>query len=515
VLRRAIAAIGFAARGVDWGDEMIQIGLRPGSSTGGRILLALLAAGLVLVSAGSASAASLGWSPELPPESTGGSAIRADALACPSTVQCTAVDTQGQEDTFDPQQPAPAEAATVDWGSALSGIACPSISQCTAVDNHGYEFTFDPREQAAVTSWRASSVSLSDVACVSDSDCVAVGNPQQTAVAFDPQGSVGSIDLATEETDGLGAVSCPTSSQCTATAFGNELTFDPLQTGDEDRGSELVPLDSGGWIGGVACPSSSQCTAVEDEGSAITFDPSSPLTREITPIGIWSWGVSCPSSDQCTAVGEVDAVTFDPLDPGSALVASDSGGGFTSAIACPSLTQCTIVAGDEETTFDPQVAPAEGPAPLGSGISGEPDGSVQVDAAAAVRAQNGASKAPSATSFIRSSSGSVLKVSRGRTAISLQCVGQSACQIEVDLLGGQLGRAADASGDVRSLAQARRTIPAHQSRRISIALTRSALRLLRAHRGRLVTRLVIDGTGGAAPIHLSRAVSLALGSDFR
>ena len=72
------------------------------------------------VPAGIASAASLGWAPEVPPESTGGSAIRADAVACPSLVQCTAVDTQGHENTFNPQQPTTPEPTTIDWGSDLS-----------------------------------------------------------------------------------------------------------------------------------------------------------------------------------------------------------------------------------------------------------------------------------------------------------------------------------------------------------------------------------------------------------
>lgn len=494
------------------GDEMIQLGRRPSLSAGGRLLLSLLAAGLVLLPTGIASAASLGWASEVSPESTGGSAIRADALACPSTTQCTAVDTQGQEDTFDPRQPALSEPTTIDWGRALSGIACPSISQCTAVDNDGNEFTFDPQEPAALTSWRASSVSLFDLACVSVSDCVAVGNPQGTAVAFDPLGPAESIHVPIEETDGLNTVACPTSSQCTATTLGNEITFDPLENGASGRGSELVPLDSGGWIGGVACPSSSQCTAVEQEGAAITFDPSSPGAREIVPIGLQPWGVACPSDEQCTAVGEAAAVTFDPRDPSSARVSSDPGGGFSSAIACPSLTQCTIVAGDQETTFDPQREPADDPGPAGSGASREPGGSAQANGTAGGGARHGFSKAHPARSIIRSSSSSLLKVSRGRTAISLQCVGQSVCHIEVALVSAQRGRAADVSGDAGSLACAHRTIQADQSRRISIALTRSGLNLLRAHRGRVGARLVIAGTGGIAPIHLSRAVSLAVGS---
>jgi hypothetical protein len=103
-----------------------------------------------------------------------------------------------------------------------------------------------------------------------------------------------------------------------------------------------------------------------------------------------------------------------------------------------------------------------------------------------------------------------LRVSRGRTALSLQCVGQWACRIEVTLASSRAGGVAEDSGAAGSLARARRTIPADQSRRISIALTRSGLSLLRAQHGRIGARLVIDGMAGVAPVHLSRTVSLAV-----
>ena len=67
-------------------------------------------------------------------------------MACPSTSQCTAVDSLGQQVTFDPAAPGTPTPTTIDSGGydALNGVACPSTSQCTAVDSDGKQVTFDP-----------------------------------------------------------------------------------------------------------------------------------------------------------------------------------------------------------------------------------------------------------------------------------------------------------------------------------------------------------------------------------
>jgi len=427
--------------------------------------------------------------------------VRADAIACPDSTQCTAVDSQGQEVTFDPQQAEPAAARAIDWGNSLEDIACPSSAQCTAVDNHGGQFTFDPAEPGAVTTWRASAVSLFGLACVSITECVGVGNPQNTAVTFDPVGAPSSSTLPIEEIDGLGAVSCPAASQCTATTLGDEITFDPAMP----NGAALVPIGAEGWIQAIACPTVTQCTAVEFDGQQITFDPSEATDAKVQPIGISTpWGVACPSTEQCTAVGESETSTFDPLDPERPPLLGGAGGGFASAIACPEVTQCTVVANDEETTFDPQTALEPGhaqipPAPHPPEIAPMPSPTVTAPAP----------KPGQASSRIVVLSGAALTVSRDRANVAVRCLGEASCSIELALGdSARAGAAARASGRSELIGSARRTIAAHGQATVAIVLTRAGVRLLQAHGGHMTAQLAVNGRGGSALIHASRSLRL-------
>jgi len=462
-----------------------------------------LAVAFGLGHAGFAQGASLGWSPEVPPGSTGGSAVRADAVACPAATQCTAVDSQGQEATFNPRLQGSVEPNKIDWGNKLAGIACPSISQCTAVDNRGGQFTFDPAAPGTVNAWQASSVSLFAVACASEIECVGVGNPQSTAVTFDPVGLPSAITLPIEEVDGLGAVSCPSARQCTATTLESEVTFDPAAP----SAAAPVPIGSEGWIPAIACPTLTQCTAVESGGQQITFDPSSPTGAEASPIGISApWGVACPSTEQCTAVGEFQTSTFDPLEPGGLPLVGGAGGGFASAIACPELTQCTIVAGDQETTFDPQALPTPSPTEIGqtSGPTELPSASSPTE----TPPKPGSSAARSRISLLP---GSTVSVTRGRAVVAVDCLGDASCSIELALGSGHPpASAARAFGPPVAIGWARRTIAAGTHARVGIALTRAGGRLLHAHRGRMAAQLVVNGRGGSALIHATTSVRLRL-----
>ena len=66
-----------------------------------------------------------------------------NGVACPSTTQCTAVDANGQQVTFNPNSPGTPTPTTIDV-SDLIGVACPSAVQCTAVDGFGKAVTFNP-----------------------------------------------------------------------------------------------------------------------------------------------------------------------------------------------------------------------------------------------------------------------------------------------------------------------------------------------------------------------------------
>jgi hypothetical protein len=82
-----------------------------------------------------------------------------DAVACPTKTQCTAVGLtptgrafHGAEATFNPRSGATVKPNLVDVTTSGSGggqaipkaVACPSRMQCTLVDPDGGEVTFDP-----------------------------------------------------------------------------------------------------------------------------------------------------------------------------------------------------------------------------------------------------------------------------------------------------------------------------------------------------------------------------------
>jgi hypothetical protein len=319
------------------------------------VVVAVLACCPSLADAAPASETSLGWGP-IQPGTTGGSETLARAVACPSTSQCTAVDTQGQQVTFDPTEPGHPIATTIDLDDALAGVACPTSSQCTAVDNEGKLVTFDPVEPASATITDPSLDSIEAVACPSSSECIGVGNPSSNVVIFDPLAPSDLSIAPLDPENGLGAVACPSPTQCTAVdLLGQQVTFDPLAPGDPAPSA----IDAPNWLDGLACPSTSQCTAVDDKGLQVTFNPTAP--GDPTPIAIaageWLEDVACPSLTQCTALGERDEVTFDPTEAGGEKVAPIAINSFAGALVCPSASQCTAVGGSEEITFDPLELP--------------------------------------------------------------------------------------------------------------------------------------------------------------
>jgi hypothetical protein len=335
------------------------------------LLLALVAVS-VFAGAATANAVPLGWFGPILPESTGGSGEHALAVACPSTIQCTAVENQGQQVTFDPVAPGDAglTPTTIDPGNALLGLACPSASQCTAVENEGHQITFDPAAPTDPTRTQASVDTIGAVACPSLRQCIGVGNPTSNVVVFDPPAAEHPRVLGFDPRNGLDAVACPSSTQCTAIdLLGGQVTFDPTAP------VSPVPtaIETGAWTLGLACPSVTQCTAVDNTGRAVTFDPMAPGSAIATEIaeGSWLWGIACPSRTQCTAVGSMGSVTFNPTEPGGKPLSTRlEFGSWERAVACPSTSQCTVVGADEEVTFNPTEAPVptEATSPPGGGV---------------------------------------------------------------------------------------------------------------------------------------------------
>jgi hypothetical protein len=314
------------------------------------------------------------------------------AVSCPSAGQCTAVDDYGYEVTFDPTTGAAiagdaAGPQSIDTSSSpgpipqINSVSCPSTGQCTAVDGNGYEVTFDPATGAAIAGGASgqqdidSNRALTGVSCFSATLCAAVDS-SGNAVTFDPSSNP-VVATIRGIGGGMSAVSCPSADQCTAVEDVNELTFNP--TTGTSGGASVDPL---GNMSSVSCPSTSQCTAVDAQGAAVTFDPATG-----TPTGQGAvfvdqnssdavlLSVSCSSTGQCTAVDRAgNEVTFNPRTAtynGPASTPIDRSTGALTSTSCPSSSQCTVVdQTGHEATFDPAT---------GAAISGGASGSQLID----------------------------------------------------------------------------------------------------------------------------------------
>ncbi len=180
----------FVAMGVGAGSSVMAgpCRRRPLRCAGGISLVGTLVVCVLLgAGAGSARADSLSFSAPYGLDRSGGSQPLS-SVSCPSASQCTTVDSQGQQVTFNPVSAVIFSDTPVDPGQPLESVSCPSAAQCTTVDFGGNEVTFDP------------SSGVVDAAGVKPVD------PGQI-----PR-----------------SVSCPSASRCiTVDDSGNEVTFDP------------------------------------------------------------------------------------------------------------------------------------------------------------------------------------------------------------------------------------------------------------------------------------------------
>lgn len=330
---------------------------------------------LVLGLAGSARAA-FSWSApvEIAPHDGQGPAPLFAHVACPAVTQCTALNDDGDEATFDPASPGAPTLVPMTARLALGGggeLSCPSTAQCTVIDSNGQEITFNPsapgQPMPVTVDTRGSLIWL---VCPTTVTCTAVDDDNR-AITFDPQHPKASaITLVPGEHD-VGGLACGSASQCTATTSEGAVTFDPATATVLARISVGTTLKAGNRP--LACPSSEQCTVGEnvlqngneEVGGVTTIDP---LTgRVIADVTIVApriiASIACATERQCTAVSDSEQITLDPAAPGSrttsslgAAIAAEDSGAITelAAVACPAATQCTAV-GAQPVTFNPTI----------------------------------------------------------------------------------------------------------------------------------------------------------------
>jgi hypothetical protein len=260
------------------------------------------------------------------------------SVSCPSATQCTVVDDDAQEVTFDPGAPGAATRATVAESSLLA-LACPSVHECTAVGVGRQAVTFDPGSPDRVIEHRIDSFDVVPaIACPGVSQCTAVDN-RGLVVTFDPKtGKIrGQRFLSLGQ---VGQIVCPAMSRCTAIAYGAEDTFDP-----QDLARAKAPL----LIGGagedadlIACPALGRCVAAGEDGVAAFSTPQVP--RRLSCASPSSAG-SCPPR-----VGRASTLRVRSLR----LIAASKLSGLPNGIACWSASRCVVLGpGDLFFVIDP------------------------------------------------------------------------------------------------------------------------------------------------------------------
>jgi len=265
------------------------------------------------------------------------------AVACPSATQCTAIDSQGQEFTFNPQSSGRPAPVSVGASWIKGDIACPSTTQCTAIGG-SEEVTFNPAAPASSVAVPVDTTGLLSVSCPTTSQCTAVNRGQEVTFTI---AAPGAATPASVDTRPMSGVSCPSATQCTGVDdAGNEVTFNPQSPGTPTP----LKIEKDAKFTAVSCPAETQCTALGN-GTEVTFSPQSPGTP--TPVSVEGSSLACPSTSQCTAIDGTGEVTFNPQSPGTPTSATIDPGMVLAGVSCPSATQCTAVDMDRVLTFNP------------------------------------------------------------------------------------------------------------------------------------------------------------------
>jgi hypothetical protein len=309
----------------------------------------------------SAAAASMTWA--TPATVDRGTPLA--GVACPSATQCTAVDDNGQELTFNPATPGGSPLQKVDSsGFSMTGIACPSATQCTAIDSGGDEVTFNPNDPGTPTAYSAGGVySLQSVACPTTTQCTVLGYDADI-FSFNPASFGSPASVSFNPFDLYGGLACPSTSECAGvTTTGGEVSVGLMfPQYSQPLGWTLYPIDGTNDLTGVTCSSTSDCTAIDAAGNEVTFNPAapgSPTPYRVDGSGSAPTAVACASTSECVAVDSGGgAVAFDPAAPGTPPLQSIDSGHALTAVACASTEMCVAVdaAGDVIVGTSPPVS---------------------------------------------------------------------------------------------------------------------------------------------------------------
>ncbi len=331
------------------------------------VLCALCVAslGLALLAASSAVAFSpLSWSaPALIAHQQPWGSGFPDAVSCPSTGLCVAVDKVGNVLTStDPTGGTAAWTVTkVDPSRNIAGVSCPSIEFCVAVDQHGNLLTsINPTGGAAA--WTVTSIagieSFEGVSCPSSGLCIAVDDKGNIVTSTDPAGGAEAwiVTHVDDNTFGFSRdVSCSSATFCAAIDKQGNFVSSSEPAGGGAAWHLTTALNSLNEdvdsFRGLSCVSATFCVAVGGKQNVIA-------TSTNPTGGAEAWaasnieavhrieGVSCPSINLCVAGDQTgDVVTS--INPGGGAntwtVTSIDGENDIEGLSCPSTGLCVAV----------------------------------------------------------------------------------------------------------------------------------------------------------------------------
>jgi hypothetical protein len=357
----------------DRGRRWRRVGSQVASAT------ALVAGlGLVAVAFSPSASAVTTWSaPALIDRSS--PAVDLDALSCPTTNFCMAIESSGYTYTYNGTTWSPGPTLN----QTVFSLSCASATFCAAGDGNGNENIFNGG------TWTTTNVDggfvMDSVSCPTTSFCVAVdGDGGGDAVTWNGASWSNPQTIDTNADVGMVSVSCASSTSCVATddsggyvvdangTWSSPSVFDtatnpsdvvscapggsPLRCVVGDDQGNTFSFDGTSWtedtgadgtdaVTSVSCASASSCVAVDDHGKTLNFDGS----NWSSPMGIDTFklvGVSCPATSFCAAV---DAGGRQLSFNGSNWTSPSAIGSdptILPSVSCPTATFCAAVDGE-------------------------------------------------------------------------------------------------------------------------------------------------------------------------
>ncbi len=325
-----------------------------------------------------------------------------DAIDCPATTLCVAVDHDGGIVTStDPVAGGRAwRRDDVDANNFLTAIACPSTTECVATDNTGAivssadvpagfaTWTVAPDADPSTTQFQSDNAGptlMRGIACPTTAECIAVDAAGNDIFSTNPTGGASAWTLAHIDTDSTSGctgggiacqppimgIACPSVSLCAAVDFSGNLLESATPTGTSPWGSESV--DGAGFhsLWNISCPTSTLCASADGvDDHVITWNPGDPAALAHHRLGNAIFDVWCATGTLCLGAGPTSHGTdelsgsLNPAAPAATWRNMALGG--VNSVSCPTPTTC--IAADDQGDIDLGVTAASLRSALGSAL---------------------------------------------------------------------------------------------------------------------------------------------------